>query len=478
MFLTHKYSIVNLARVECTVYLMKMQPQDLVQSIIQNDVVPDVELILGRILPPRNEIYSLNEIDEKLGELDSEIRGIQYVQNNIFDDILDESTINRIHDLYTGLHVTQLDLMKLQCDIAYTKEQSNAMRTVCDSPLIRERRDVVLRERDLKESLRQLKFEPLKKFFHDLAQQLDSKILDGKKLCSFQVSNYQQLFDWTLHHQAMNLLKVSGKALVDIHSLEQLYQSEFQFSKVIFRKPPDLIEMNNFIESKSSDALESLLEIVVNQEETISYGALIRDDQYKKAFGSPQDLAYVVFKDVISIFERITSDCYRLFLDLHISYIEAHLTDGINIDALNGSDQGRVPPPEEQSMPLYAYSPQDYITQIGQHLLTLRKQTDQYNNCDKGVLVFTLKKLASSQHVSVDIAQEKTVTDIIMRCIARQCIMSMLGRTNPSILTKLNANGKRQLATDALYLDNVLEDLRLLDSQEPNVEKFKKLLSH
>ena len=127
---------------------------------------------------------------------------------------------------------------------------------------------------------------------------------------------------------------------------------------------------------------------------------------------------------------------------------------------------------------MYAFSPQEYITQIGQHLLTLRKQTEKYDQMehDKRPLELALRSLSTLEFIEFGVKSCKKVTEIVLKCIARLCIRSFLGRTSNSVMSRLTENGRRQLSTDALYLDNVLEDLGALNTNEANVMKFKALL--
>ena len=133
--------------------------------------------------------------------------------------------------------------------------------------------------------------------------------------------------------------------------------------------------------------------------------------------------------------------------------------------------------PPVEALPSYAFSPQDYITQIGLHLLALKKQTEKFDQIDNEPLMRALSYLKFVTNCEVDVAKFQSATEIVLKCVARQIIRSLVGRTTVSILAQLNGNGLKQIATDAMYLDGVLKDLNLLDNSDPFVDRFKSLFS-
>lgn len=453
-----------------------MTMKDDIASIVEKIGNLDSEHMLNVILPKKDGSYSVDEAQERLCLFRDEIEGLQRGSNEVFDVTLDEKIFNQLKNLYQKIHDTHLDVLRLQCRIALTKEQYEEVNSIRENPLVRERQEIIYKEEHIKKSLQQLKFEPMKEFFDKFATYLSNSVADCRKVSSHYAANYLQLFDWTQYHQAIFLLRACGKALIDIDKYERIYQSNLAIDGITFKQPIEQMDFNNFIEFQDTYSLESQIEFNHCSNQKLELKDLLHKPDLMAIVNSKHPIDYVVFKSQHSRFKSTTIECCKLIVELNMNYIEAYLTDSINIDKLNGGENASLTPIEDQSLPLYALSPQEYITQIGQHLLTLRKQTEQFDNMDNKSLKYGLISLQEAQNIPINVESHKTVTEIIMRCVARHCVRSLLARTNNSILSKLTPNGKRQLATDALYLDNVLEDLGLLDSTEPNVEKFKSLL--
>lgn len=447
-----------------------------IKSIVENIEDLDSESLLRVLLPKKSGSYSIEEVQDRLYLFRDEIEDLQRDSNNVFDATISEETFNQLKNLYQKIHNTHLDVLRLQCQIAFTKEQYEEVNMIRVNPIVRERQEIASREEHIRRSLQQMKFGPVKEFFDKFATYLRNSVADCRKVSSHYAANYLQLFDWTQYHQAIFLLRACGKALIDISKFERIYQSDLVIDSITFKQPIEHMDFNNFIEFQDTYSIESQLEFNVGSNQKRELKDLLLEPSLMAIVNSNRPIDYVVFESLHSRFKSTTVECCGLIIELNMNYIEAYLTDGINIDKLNGGENASLTSMDDQNMPLYALSPQEYITQIGQHLLTLRKQTEQFDNMNNESLRYGLLSLSEAQNIPINVESYKTVTEIIMRCTARHCVRSLLARTNNSIISKLTQNGKRQLATDALYLDNVLEDLGLLDPTEPNVEKFKNLL--
>lgn len=445
-------------------------------SMIEATEQLDSSQIIDYLLPKKDGSYTIQDIESRLALVHDQIEEVEHECNNQFETNLDPKTLTQLQNLYRNLHDTQLDVMKLQCDITFTREQYDSVISVCDNPSIKERREIVKKEAILRESLQRMKYSPVLEFFDRFADHLALVADNCQKSSLSLASNYLQVFDWTYYHQAIFSLRACGRAMIEISQFERIYLSNIDISEISFKQPISEIDFNNFIQFHDTYSLDSQLIIGRRSNQRQSFREFKSDPIIESLAKLKEPETCVVFQPLVTKLRSTTIKWCKILVDINMNYIEAHLTDGINIDKLNGGENAGLMLQEEQQLPLYAFSPQDYITQIGQHLLTLRKQTEQFDGNDVGPLKFALESLEQSQEISIDVRSYKSVTEIIMRCIVRHCIRSLLARTNNSILSRLTVNGRRQLATDALYLDNVLEDLGLLDASEPNVEKFKSLL--
>lgn len=446
-----------------------------------------LEKCLDVILPKKEDgsIYSFDEIDVNLHRLRDEITSIRSENNDLFDEILnDDETKTKLKNLYENLHNVQLQVMKLQCDIAFTKEQYNTVVNTCDNTKVQNYRDILNKEKEVKKNRKQLRYKSVVDFFDLFSSYLSTAELNFRSyLISHRSTvNYkQQMFDWSKYHQLLYLIRACGKAIIDSDRVERLYQSQADIKEIFFQQPVNQLDFNNFVEFFDTYSLETQIDLsLARYNHKLSLKDYLKLPDISDIIKSTELINYQILNDSLKKLMSLNVSFTQSMIEINMDYIEAHLTDGINIDKLNGGENATISPLEEQqTLPQYAFSPQEYITQIGQHILTLRKQTEPYDTVENGYLKFGLetaiKEIPSLNTLHINICC--SITEIIMRSIARLCVQSLLGRTSQSILSKLTSNGKRQLSTDVLYLDNVLEDLKLLDTEDPNFTKFKSLLT-
>lgn len=446
-----------------------------------------LEKCLDVILPRKKEgfKYSHSDIERHLLTLRDEIQSIQMQNNDEFDQVLDESTYVEMQNLYQNLHNIQLEVMRLQCDIAFTKEQYDTMVATCDNPTVQNHRNILNREAELRKIKKQIIYKPLVDFYDRFTKFLQSTetVMRGVCLNPANFTNNQQLFDWLQYKQLIFLIRSTGRSILELDRFERLYQSDIQIIDISFKQPLDQMNFDDFIQLYEDCSLETQVEVLYgNSQRPVIFNELkLVDIAIQSIIGSSEPVSYTILDVYYRRLRLVVIEFTRILIDMNMNYIDAYLTKGINVDILNGDVYATLTGPQEgtQQKPTFAYSPQEYITQIGQHLLTLRAQTEPYDRSENGYLRFALQNSMDqmSSLKEVNPKMYSSITGVVMRAITHLCIKSVLGRTGQSILSKLTPDGRRQLSTDVLYLDNVLDDLGLLDLQDPYVIKFKSLLT-
>lgn len=451
-------------------------------NIIEVDEAPNVPAMLDLILPPKiDEAYSLRDIEQVVTQFQDEIELVQRDSNDKFDSILADTVEVKLMILSDEIIKTLSDVTSLQENISRARDQYEFVKNVCcDDKVVQERQQLLISEDTLKRNLQRSKFASIIDFFNHFCAHLEMSLATCRRLSASNSSNYLQYFDWANYHQVIFLLRACGQAICDLEMFEHLYQSCKDMFGLSFRQPINKMDLNNFIEFHSSYSLETQVDIILNSHgDRCELGKYLKEPKVAPVFITDIQSEDCLFKDHIDKMVATTIECCRLLVELNQDYIEAHLTDGINIDKLNGHETTNTTENSSvEVLPSYAFSPQDYITQIGQHLLALKKQTEKFDQFDDGPLLRALSHLRQVRNCVIDIDGGcKSATEVILKCVARQIIRSLVGRTTASVLSQLNANGLKQIATDAIYLDDVLKDLNLLDTSDPFVEKFKSLFS-
>ncbi|XP_046996397.1 conserved oligomeric Golgi complex subunit 7 isoform X1 [Schistocerca americana] len=167
----------------------------------------------------------------------------------------------------------------------------------------------------------------------------------------------------------------------------------------------------------------------------------------------------------ISIVEPLISSLNKLCSDVH------HTTFQVIFEPISSQLEHVQKAPAWSSgsapsvaadLPDFSFTPQEYITQIGQYLMTLPQHLEPFLLRDNPSLTLALR-VADSEYQAMSENSEAGVADALLGIIARgTCQMyceNILG------ICELSTSGCRQLATDIDYLGNVLEDLGLALSE-------------
>ncbi|XP_011502446.1 PREDICTED: conserved oligomeric Golgi complex subunit 7 [Ceratosolen solmsi marchali] len=120
-------------------------------------------------------------------------------------------------------------------------------------------------------------------------------------------------------------------------------------------------------------------------------------------------------------------------------------------------------------LPDYSFAPQEYITQVGQYLMTLPQHLEPFLLKDNPSLTKALK-IADSRY-SEDPC-ESGFTNILLEIVAKEICQMFQDQTWS--ICELNTTACKQLATDIDYLGNILEELGL--SLSENLQQMSQLL--
>ncbi|XP_076250469.1 conserved oligomeric Golgi complex subunit 7 isoform X2 [Rhynchophorus ferrugineus] len=122
------------------------------------------------------------------------------------------------------------------------------------------------------------------------------------------------------------------------------------------------------------------------------------------------------------------------------------------------------------NMPDYSFSPQEYITQIGQYLMTLPQHLEPFLFSENPSLACALKFVDQEYAESSD--TEGALARMFLVIMARGTCNSFTDKILS--ICKLSQPASRQLAHDINYLKNVLQDLGILLSD--NLQQLSSLL--
>jgi len=246
--------------------------------------------------------------------------------------------------------------------------------------------------------------------------------------------------DWNLFQLCLSLLQNTGEMLLKLQQLEK-------------------------------DLTATVLEL--NQTDTvIEYKYLLLNTTERKEYES---LVKCVMEGTqLSLLDHVTVEFTKLCSDIHYTMYQVVFAP-ISVQLVFVQNpkmwaQGNDSLLGNADLPDYSFSPQEYITQIGQYLMTLPQHLEPFLFRENPSLTCALK--AADQEYSNANDVEGALADVLLGIIARGMCQAYCDQVLS--ICELSHSASRQLAHDINYLGNVFEDLGL--SLTENLQQLTILL--
>lgn len=227
-----------------------------------------------------------------------------------------------------------------------------------------------------------------------------------------------------------NLLQICISLLTYIGDFKtNLYDFELKFSDCVLEK----------MERINLQTDEDFCYKITGKREMNEFKKLVRIVKEQRST-IPESSSSGIFSSVKDLIKPICDEIHDTTLTSVFIPIENHLK---NIE----------PSDDDQDLPEFSYAPREYITQIGQYLLTLPQHLEPL-----------LLSPVPSLKIALEICDEKYTenvpsADILLSLIAEECCA--LYQEQISDIRSIKTSGAKQLATDVEYLGSVLEELGL-----------------
>jgi len=158
-----------------------------------------------------------------------------------------------------------------------------------------------------------------------------------------------------------------------------------------------------------------------------------------------------VLEESLDLLNSVASELQKTTFNIMFHPISTQLEKLPGLEAWDGSGQISL----DSDLPEFSFSPQEYITQTGEYLMTLPQHLEPYMSGDTSHLsrAFRSGEFPGSQ----DIGDRDSPVDFILGCIAASTCQAYI--TNLNRVPVLNNNSARQLGIDIGYLGDILDDL-------------------
>ncbi|GJQ81597.1 Cog7 [Trypoxylus dichotomus] len=232
--------------------------------------------------------------------------------------------------------------------------------------------------------------------------------------------------DWTTFQLCLSLLQNTGEVLINLQSLEK----DLTMTVLDFNKNDNPVDFKY---------------LLLNASERKEYESLIK---------------CVSEGTRLSLLDHGVTEFNKLCVDIHnITYqvICAPISAQLSTVAQSKTWMQFADSTYMADLPEYSFSPQEYITQIGQYLMTLPQHLEPFLFRENPALSYALKAADPEYATVADV--EGALADVFLNIVSRGTCQTY----SDQILSicELSAAASRQLAHDIGYLGNVLEDLGL-----------------
>ncbi|XKL64088.1 hypothetical protein PGB90_004174 [Kerria lacca] len=165
-------------------------------------------------------------------------------------------------------------------------------------------------------------------------------------------------------------------------------------------------------------------------------------------------LNYISDESNASLFYNVINVIEKLSFELHL--ITYHISfKPISFYLENAKEAWEQINNDTRDLPDYSYSPLEYITQIGEHLITLPQHLEPFLSQENTALNSVLQ-IINKETKNIP-TEKRTYADILLTLVA--CGTCQAYGDQILNIRELNKSAIRQLAVDIHYFGNVLEEL-------------------
>lgn len=252
--------------------------------------------------------------------------------------------------------------------------------------------------------------------------------------------------DWNLFQMCLTLMQTIGDLLGQIQ--------QFEKSLVI-----DITETNNKLQSTTVSVFNQYKKLLLNASSQTDLENLVSSFQKEEQ---------TILDPIIKSINKLCSDLHRATYEVIFAPIFTQLL--LVQKAPAWSTETNKMTQLSADLPDYSFAPQEYITQVGQYLMTLPQHLEPFLLRENPSLTHALK--AADPQYDAQSSTESGFTGILLDIIAKGTCQMFLDQTLG--ICQLSPAACKQLATDIDYLGNVLEELGL--SLSENLQHMSLLL--
>ncbi|KAK9878962.1 hypothetical protein WA026_003781 [Henosepilachna vigintioctopunctata] len=243
----------------------------------------------------------------------------------------------------------------------------------------------------------------------------------------------------------------------------------FQLSLSLLQNSGDmLLKMKQF----EKEITETVLKDLNRKFENVQYKLLLLNDEDRREFDSL--VKCVTEGTKLSLLDYVNNEFMTLCEDIHnttYQIVLSPISSQFNVvQSAKTWKQFADSSFHSADLPDYSFTPQEYITEIGQYLMTLPQHLEPFLFRDNPSLTYVLKAIDQEYNVASD--DESALATVFLKLVAKGTCQVFCDKILS--ICELNYEASRQLSHDIGYLGNVLQDLGLTLSE--NLQQLSVLL--
>lgn len=287
----------------------------------------------------------------------------------------------------------------------------------------------------------------LNNYFSDYLKEFHRVLVNIREKCHLESTSVDS-DDWSMFQNSLRIIQTCGDLLCHIEEFDMTVVSSVIGTVGKYCPPVSPIhQQHSRTEPKSNPFTDYKNLLLESKDDKKALEILITSLEE----GDNPSILDLVHEE----FCHLSAEIHRFAFDIVFKPLEGQLSQIPTMEVWTSESAGGA---ITADLPVFSLSPQEYITKIGQYLMTLPQQLDPFTLDDNPTLAIALK------HSKLPYTAEQTdipenMADLWLESVA----MGTMHNYAEQILKipELSQLASKQLATDIDYLTNVVEDLGL-----------------
>ena len=291
----------------------------------------------------------------------------------------------------------------------------------------------------------------IRKVSKRLGLTIETQKIDAASLTDSTIKSSVVAEDWTMFQNSAKLTQTVGRICNNLASLE---------SSIVDKHL--LGESLTILHNKSSGN-ENDSDVVFNYLKMWNSQAWAKLQEFVKLAQSSKDLVSLFPKSKKGV-QSLIGKCQRLAINCVLEYPKQQFTTMFKLNEWCKMS--------DQRLSKFSLSPLEYITRVGQYMMSLPAQLEVLESDAEIQKVFSTNYITDGTLGAFKLGQDETLCELWLSAIVEDMLRLYL--EGIMSLEMLTDEGARQMSTDVNYLQNVLDDLGLKLSDD--LSSYLKLL--